>query len=178
MKGPADALVPVRPPIVVRSIGPGDQEALRAFHRRLSDDTVRNRYFGSHPQLSVSEALRLTTLTHGSEAALVATAGDVLVGVGRYIRLGQSAAAEVAFVVADGYQHHGIGTELLALLARLAWSDGIRRFVADTLATNTAMLYVFRHSPDAVTVLTTRRDGSVVHLVMTITPPAAMVPAG
>ncbi|MDQ2959582.1 MAG: GNAT family N-acetyltransferase [Candidatus Dormibacteraeota bacterium] len=166
------------PTIVVRSIHPSDQLGLRAFHHRLSDDTVRNRYFGSHPVLSVSEALRLTTLTPGSETALVATAGERIVGVGRSIRLGEGDAAEVAFVVADGYQHNGIGTELLTLLARLGWGDGIRRFVADTFATNTAMLYVFRHSPGAVTVLTTERDGSVVHLVMAITPPTAMLAAG
>jgi hypothetical protein len=58
----------------------------------------------------------------------------------------------------------------LTLLARIAWDDGIRRFVADTLATNRPMLDVFLYSPQAVTVMSTRRDGSVVHLVMGVVP--------
>jgi GNAT superfamily N-acetyltransferase len=85
---------------------------------------------------------------------------------------------KVAFVVEDGYQHHGIGTTLLDLLARLGWADGLRRFVADTFATNGSMLDVFMHTPAAVTVLTTRRDGPVVHLVMGITPPPSLQTGG
>ena len=67
-----------------------------------------------------------------------------------------SDAGEVAFVVQDGYQRHGIGRELLTLLAGIGWADGIRRFVADTFAENHAMLDVFRHTPGAVTVIETR----------------------
>jgi GNAT superfamily N-acetyltransferase len=106
---------------------------------------------------------------------LVATLSDQIIGVGRYIRLGSGDAAEVAFVVQDGYQGHGIGTELLALLARIGWDDGIRRFVADTYAHNRAMLDVFMQTPGAVTVMNTRSDGSVIHLTMAITPPGAVL---
>lgn len=160
--------------IVIRSIRADDLCALQAFHRRLSDDTVRNRFFGVHPELSVTEARRFTSLSAGNEAALVAVAGDHIVAVGRYVRLGGGDAAEVAFVVEDGHQHHGIGTELLVLIARVGWDDGVRRFVADTFAGNTSMLHVFLNTPLAVTVLSTRRDGSVVHLVMRITPPLSL----
>jgi hypothetical protein len=59
----------------------------------------------------------------------------------------------------------------MKLLARLAWEDGIRRLVADTFVSNTSMLGVFMHTPAAVTVLTTRRDGPVVRLLMKVTPP-------
>jgi GNAT superfamily N-acetyltransferase len=166
------------PAVVVRSISPGDAAALQAFHRRLSDDAVHNRFFGLHPELSEQEARRFTSLVAGAETALVATVDNQIVAVGRSVRLGGGDTAEVAFVVEDGYQHHGIGTTLLALLARLAWADGIRGFVADTLAGNRSMLDVFTHTPGAVTVLTTRRDGSVVHLVMRITPPPSLQTGG
>jgi GNAT superfamily N-acetyltransferase len=160
--------------VVVRSIRPDDAAALQAFHRRLSDDTVRNRFFGFHPELNEQEARRFTALEPGAEMALVATVHERIVGVGRSVRLGDGAAAEVAFVVEDGYQHRGIGSGLLSLLARLEWSEGIRTFVADTFTTNRTMLDVFMHTPRAVTVVTTRRDGSVVHLVMRVTAPSSL----
>jgi RimJ/RimL family protein N-acetyltransferase len=158
--------------LIFRPIRPDDASALQAFHRRLSDDTVRNRFFGPHRELTDQEARRFSSLTPGSEVAFVATTvDDDIVAVGRYVRLGSGDAAEVAFVVEDSHQHRGIGTSLLTLLARLAWDDGIRRLVADTLTTNSAMIGIFLHTPAAVTVVTTRRSGSVVHLVMTLTQP-------
>jgi RimJ/RimL family protein N-acetyltransferase len=162
------------PGLVVRSIRSDDAAALQAFHERLSADTVRKRFFGIHPHLPDDEARRFTDLGPGQQA-LVATFDSGIVGVGRYIRLGSGAAAEVAFVVRDGYQGHGIGTELLTLLARIGWDDGIRRFVADTYADNRAMLDVFMRTPGAVTVTNTRRDGNVIHLTMAVTPPGAVL---
>jgi GNAT superfamily N-acetyltransferase len=156
--------------VVIRSIRPDDARGLQAFHARLSDDTVRNRFFGPHRVLADAEVHRFTSVVRETEVALVATVDEEIVAVGRYIRLGMDDAAEVAFVVQDGYHGHGIGTALLTLLARIAWDDGIRRFIADTLATNRAMLDVFMQTPQAVTVMNTRREGSVTHLVMGVVP--------
>jgi GNAT superfamily N-acetyltransferase len=154
---------------VIRSIRPSDAAGLRGFHARLSDDTIRNRFFGQHAVLPEAEVRRFTSLSPEREVALVATIREDIVGVGRSIRLGGSDAAEVAFVIQDGYQGRGLGTALLTRLAGIARADGIHRFVADTFATNRPMLDVFMHTP-AVAVTGTRRDGSVVHLVMHVQP--------
>jgi RimJ/RimL family protein N-acetyltransferase len=161
--------------VVIRSIRPEDAAGLHAFHGRLSDDTIRNRFLGPHPVLRDAEAHRFTALARGEGAALVAIVDEVIVAAGRYVRLSGGDAAEVAFVVEDPYQCRGIGTALLTLLAHIAWDDGIRHLVADTFATNRAMLDVFMHTPHAVTVMNTRRDGSVVHLVMGVVPPDSML---
>ena len=163
------------PGVVIRSIRPDDARRLRTFHARLSDDTIRNRFFGPHRILPDAEVRRFTSPVPGNDAALVATLDEEIVAVGRYMRLGRGDAAEVAFVVQDAYQGHGIGTSLLTLLAHIAWDDGIHRFVADTFANNLTMLGVFMHTPEAVTVLRTRRDGSVVHLVMGVVPAEKML---
>ncbi len=163
------------PAVVIRSIRPDDAGGLQAFHGRLSDDTIRNRFFGPHPVLPDAEAHRFTSVARDAEVALVATVEEEIVAVGRYVRLNGGDAAEVAFVVEDPYQGHGTGTALLTLLAHIARDDGIRRFVADTFAANRAMLDVFMHTPEAVTVVSTRRDGSVVHLVMTVVPPETLL---
>jgi RimJ/RimL family protein N-acetyltransferase len=168
----AGAAAPASSGLTVRAIRPDDAASLKAFHLLLSNETIRNRYFSAHRELTDAEAQRLTALPVGDEAAFVATEGDGIVAVGRFIRLGGTDAAEVAFVVADRWQHHGIGTELLWLLARRGWSDGIRRFIADTLVDNHAMLAVFMHTPAAVTVESTSRDGSVIHLVMRVSEPS------
>ncbi|HTX62179.1 MAG TPA: GNAT family N-acetyltransferase, partial [Acidimicrobiales bacterium] len=75
--------------------------------------------------------------------ALIVLTADRMIAVGRYDRIAGSDQAEVAFVVEDDYQHLGIGTLLADELARAARVQGIRVFVADTLAENAAMLEVF-----------------------------------
>jgi GNAT superfamily N-acetyltransferase len=66
--------------------------------------------------------------------------------VGRFDRIAGTSDAEVAFVVADDYQHHGLGSLLLDELARAARARGIETFLAETLCENKAMLDVFHHS--------------------------------
>jgi GNAT superfamily N-acetyltransferase len=130
----------------VRPIRPEDAERLVAFHRHLSPHSVYLRFFSVHPELSKAEVARFTTVDYEDRLALVALDGDRLIGVGRFDRRPREAEAEVAFVVADEYQHHGIGSLLLDELARAARQRGIDTFRADTLAENRAMLDVFHHA--------------------------------
>ena len=132
----------------VRPIRPEDAERLVAFHRHLSPHSVYLRFFSVHPELSEAEVVRFTTVDYEDRLALVALDGDRLIGVGRFDRRpGEAEAeAEVAFVVADEFQHHGIGSLLLDEMARAARQRGIETFRADTLAENRAMLDVFHHS--------------------------------
>jgi RimJ/RimL family protein N-acetyltransferase len=170
--------------MAIRPIRPDDAGALQAFHRRLSPDTVRRRFFGCHPALSDKEVLGFTRLNPGNAAALVATVDGEIIGVGRYNRVGGGDAAEVAFVIEDRYQGHGIGTELLTLLAEIAWGEGIRRFVADTLFDNRPMLDLFHHTQGALAVAQSSSDHGVIHLLMTLQRPnlpalgAGVVPSG
>jgi GNAT superfamily N-acetyltransferase len=130
----------------VRPIRPEDAERLVVFHRHLSPHSVYLRFFSVHPELSQAEVARFTTVDYGDRLALVALDGDRLIGVGRFDRKPGEREAEVAFVVADEYQHHGIGSLLLDELARAARDRGIDTFRADTLAENRAMLDVFHHA--------------------------------
>jgi len=135
----------------VRPIRPDDAERLVAFHRQLSPHSVYMRFFTFHPTLSGTEIARFTTVDYVDRLALVATVGDRLVAVGRFDRAAGQTEAEVAFVVADEYQHHGIGSLLLDELARAGWQRGVEVFKAETLAENSAMLDVFRHAGFPVT---------------------------
>jgi GNAT superfamily N-acetyltransferase len=135
----------------VRPVRPEDASRLVAFHRHLSARSTYLRFFSPHPELSDAEVVRFTTVDYDDRLALVALDGDRLIGVGRFDRGPGDAEAEIAFVVADEYQHHGIGALLLDELARAARQRGIESFRADTLAENRAMLDVFHHAGFLVT---------------------------
>ncbi len=135
----------------LRPIHPGDASALVAFHARLSSDAVYRRYFSFHPELSETEVTWLTTVDYVERLALVVEIGDDLVAVGRYDRLPGTETAEVAFLVADDFQHRGLGMLLLQNLATAARGQGITTFVAETQASNRDMMGVFEGSGFDVT---------------------------
>ncbi len=137
--------------IRVRPILPEDGRALVDFHGKLSPQSVYRRFFFVHPRLSDAEVEHFTHVDYVDRLALVAEHDDGLVGVGRYDRAPGTHEAEVAFVVADAFQHQGIGTILLERLASAAWKCGIEVFTAQTLAENGDMLDVFMQSGFHVT---------------------------
>lgn len=157
----------------IRTITPEDADALRAFHRTLSPETVYRRFFAPHPELSEKEARRFCELDPETQMALVAEIDGQMIAIGRYNRYTQSDVAEVAFVVADRYQGQGVGSILLARLTALAWQRGIHVLVADTLFSNRAMIEVFQRSP-WLKLVKVGSNADVTHLVMEITPPASV----
>lgn len=143
----------------LRPIRPDDGGRLREFHEHLSPESVYRRFFFVHPRLSAVEVDRFTQVDYMDRLALVVELEDRLLAVGRYERLAEPTEAEVAFVVSDEFQHHGIGTILLEHLADAALGNGVRTFCAQTLADNQDMLDVFTHSGFHVT--TTRDYGTI-----------------
>ena len=135
----------------VRPIRPDDAGRLVEFHRRLSPHSVYLRFFTFHPTLSPAEVARFTTVDYVDRLALVAAEGERLIAVGRFDRFPDTTEAEVAFIVADEFQHHGIGALLLDELVKAARERGIETFSAQTLAENHSMLDVFRHAGFPVT---------------------------
>lgn len=130
----------------VRPISPRDGPALMTFHEALSDRSRFLRYFSPHPLLTPDEILHLTCVDGFDRVALVVELDDELIGIGRYDRLLDRSQAEVAFVVADAYQHHHIATELLRRLAYIARVAGVVQFKAEVLTENATMLAVFREA--------------------------------
>ena len=135
----------------LRPIRPDDAPRLVAFHELLSPRSVYRRFLFVHPRLSAAEVERFTTVDYLDRLALVVEDDGCLVAVGRYERIPGTTEAEIAFVVTDAYQHHGIATLLLDRLADAAWGSGVTTFVAYTLAENREMVDVFMHSGFAVT---------------------------
>jgi GNAT superfamily N-acetyltransferase len=130
----------------VRPIRPDDGDALMDFHEHLSGETVYRRFFNAHPHLRPAEVERFTHVDYQDRLALVTEVGGRFSAVGRYDRIPATDQAEVAFVVADALQGHGLGALLLEHLAVAARRRGVATFVAHTLGTNYPMQKVFRHA--------------------------------
>jgi acyl-CoA synthetase (NDP forming)/GNAT superfamily N-acetyltransferase len=159
-----DALLRDGTPVHVRPIRPDDQDALVAFHGRLSPHTIYRRFFSPRPVLPPKDVHRFTNVDYHDRMALIAEIGGEMAGVARYDRQTSGAEgneAEVAFVIEDRHQGRGLGSLLLEHLAAAARERGFEYFVAETLAENRSMLGVFR---DAGFVAQRRFEDGLVHL--------------
>jgi len=135
-------------PVTIRPIRPEDEPLMVQFHRGLSDDNVRLRYFCSmsFAQRTAHERLvRVCLSDYDRQFALVTThrdaetGGEEIIAVGRISRTHGSSGAEFALVVGDRWQGRGLGTRLLREIIRVAEAEGIGSLCADVLPQNTHM---------------------------------------
>jgi RimJ/RimL family protein N-acetyltransferase len=135
-----------------RPIRADDWHRLQLFHQRLSARTVEFRFHGAKKALSEALSHRFTQLERTGNSAIVATTGTRgrIIGVARYCRLGDST-AEVAFVVEDEFQGHGVGHRLMRRLRDMAVADGITVFVAEVLPGNAPMFRLLKEAGDTNT---------------------------
>jgi len=131
----------------VRPIKPEDADALHSMFHRLGRDSVYHRFFRHKQDLSKEELRYFTDLDYEDRMAFVVELGSKMVAVGRYDRMEDDpSVAEVAFVVEDGHQGRGIGTQLLSHLTNYARNNGVTAFRAFVLPDNYPMMRVFRSS--------------------------------
>jgi acyl-CoA synthetase (NDP forming)/RimJ/RimL family protein N-acetyltransferase len=132
----------------LRPVLPSDADALLRFHASLSERTRYLRYFGPYPYVSPRDLERFSVVDHHNRVAFICLLGGEIIAVGRYEGIagpdGKVESAEVAFVARDSHQGRGLGSILLEHLAAAARENGLRRFEAEVLVENRAMVRVFR----------------------------------
>ncbi|MGW4467012.1 bifunctional acetate--CoA ligase family protein/GNAT family N-acetyltransferase [Micromonospora sp. NPDC004704] len=167
----ADVLLRDGTTVHLRPIREDDAAGIVAMHSRFSDRTRYLRYFSPYPRIPERDLHRFVTVDHHDREAFVVVAGERILAVGRFDRLGPGATdAEVAFVVEDAHQGRGIGPVLLEHLAEAARREGISRFVAEVLPSNATMLRVFA---DFGYLVQRQYADGVVHLSFPIAPTEA-----
>lgn len=128
----------------LRAPGPADFDDLKAFYDALSPES---RYMRFHGFGRSDLAARMYAEADGVDrVALIGRHNGRIVAAASYDRLREPGTAEVAFTVADDYRRRGAATRLLEQLAGIAADRGIRRFDAEVLSENRAMLNVFRRA--------------------------------
>jgi RimJ/RimL family protein N-acetyltransferase len=157
----------------VRPVVATDAPRIHAFFEALSVESLRLRFFGL-PSLDWATRWAVD-IDYADRYALVATAGrtHAIIAHGAYMRIDEKH-AEVAFVVADAWQGHGIATILLSRLAVVAEDHGISVFVAEILPYNERMLAVFRESGFPVRL---RTASAVTDLELELPPAGSRRPA-
>jgi acetyltransferase len=145
--------------LVIRPIRPEDEPLIVAFHDRLSERTVVQRYFTALDLTARTAHERLTRICfidYDRELALVAeaddpVAGKVIGGVSRMVRQEDGRSATLALVVADDFQGQGLGETLLLRAIAAARSEGIRRLLVYFLPENGRMNDISRKLGFALT---------------------------
>ena len=168
---PADVLLADGSVATIRRATPDDVTALDALHAGISDDNLRLRFF------TVTRVAARAYVEHLASAtdtlAMVVERAGVVVAVGTAEPAGPDV-AEVAFLVEDSQHGLGLGSLLLEHLAAAGRERGVRRFVAEVLADNRAMLGVFA---DAGFTITRLAEGGEVHVEMDTVASAAALAA-
>ncbi|TMC52857.1 MAG: GNAT family N-acetyltransferase [Chloroflexi bacterium] len=130
-----------RPGLV--SLEPSDRDLVTHLFYRLSPESVYRRFFSptTKPDQLIGSVLRLD---HHDREAIAATDGGEVVGMAQYSRLPGAREADLAIVVADGWQRQGLGTRLVAALAERAAEKGVDRFTVDIQGDNFGALKLLR----------------------------------
>jgi len=139
--------------LTIRPIRPGDEPLMSKFHESLSDHSVRLRYFhilGLTSRTAHERLIRICSPDYDRQMVLVAeyenqsSGRHEILGVGRLSKLEDGAGGEVAVLVADRWQQHGLGSELLRRLIQIARDEKLSRVVAEMLRENVGMQTLVR----------------------------------
>jgi ribosomal protein S18 acetylase RimI-like enzyme len=128
------------PTLIVRPLRNGDAATVLQVFERLGDASRRTRFHGPKPCLREDELRQLARMDEAHHALVAWVEGDpVPAAIARLARTSRGS-AEIAFAVADEYQHRGVGAALAAELVADARMAGITEITALTTPDNPAAL--------------------------------------
>lgn len=139
-------------PVTIRPIRPEDEPLMVQFHHTLSERSVYLRYFCSlslSTRVEHERLVRICFASYDRGFALVAdrknpeTGQHEVLGVGRFSAINRFE-AEAAVLVSDQWQGRGLGTELLARVARVAREEKLQRLSGEILRDNLATQAIFK----------------------------------
>jgi acetyltransferase len=140
--------------VVIRPIRPEDEPLMVRFHELLSEESVYLRYFHMaklSTRVAHERLLRKCFIDYDREMALVAELTDAhtrstcIAAVARLSLLPLPEEAEIGVVVADKFQHQGLGSELIKKLVDIARIEKIKRVVAEFQSENSAIRHLAKH---------------------------------
>jgi acetyltransferase len=139
--------------VMIRPIRPEDEHLISAFHTKLSEQSIYQRYFhilSLDQRTSHERLVRVCFADYDREIALVAERTDPATGelailaVGRLNKAHLINEAELAVLIVDEFQRHGLGTELSRRLIDIARIEKLDRVTVEVLGENRQMLEVCR----------------------------------
>ncbi len=133
--------------LFLRPVRISDEPLLKDLFYSLSDHSLYRRFISARKDMPHERLQEFVVIDYTSEMCILAIlekeGRKELVGVGQYGINQDKHSAEVAFVVRDDHQNHGVGTVLIEYLLLLAKKQGLLGFTAEVLADNRPMMRVF-----------------------------------
>lgn len=129
--------------VTLRPIAPDDVALSKAFLAGLSFGTRYFRFGRGDFQYTDEELRRLCAPAPGERAQFIALARrdgvDLMIGSARYVVDADGCTCEMAIVVNDAWQGHGVGRRLMRALIGQARRDRLRTMVGKVLGSNAGM---------------------------------------
>lgn len=130
--------------IFLRPVKISDEPLLKDFFYSLSDKSMYLRFASARKDMPHQRLQEFVAVDYSRKMVILALVGQeenaAVVGLGQYIMDDKTHTAEVALVVRDNYQRHGVGREIQAYLTYLAKKSGLLGFTAEVLEDNEAAL--------------------------------------
>jgi len=130
-----------------RAIKPSDEESMRRFFYRCSDEMIFYRFFYSIKTMSHDKMQEYVNVDYTKEISIIGLTGNAedeqIIAEARFVKDERTSYGEVAFLIEEAYQGIGVGSYMLNLLMSLAREQGIKGFSAEIIADNQPMRKVF-----------------------------------
>ncbi len=133
---------------VIRPIRPEDEPLIYELFKGLSNETIRFRFGQFLTDMPHEKLVRYCQIDYDRELAFIAavreeeTGSDKIIADVRIIKQPDLETAELAILVADEWQGHGIGTRLLDYCIKIAGGIGVRTLWMEILRNNARMLHL------------------------------------
>lgn len=137
--------------VILRPIRPEDEAMTVAFHKELSENSVRQRYFKFltlNERVAHERLIRICFNDYDREFGIIAELTDPkthekkIIGIGRLSRIPGTTSAQYKVNIADAYHNLGLGTKLLEHLIDIARKEKIERIYAHILSENENMIKI------------------------------------
>ncbi len=133
---------------LIRPIRPEDEAAIVEFHKELSENSVRQRFFefvSLDKRIAHERLLRICTTDFDNEIALCAEVNSgahstLIAGVVRMSRIPGTRQSDLKLIIRDDFQQLGLGTELIECALGVAREEGFETIEATVLNENVGML--------------------------------------
>ncbi len=130
-----------------RAIKPSDEEGMRRFFYRFSDQMIFYRFFYLVQTMTHDQMQEYVNVDYSREMSIVGLVGtsdsEKIIAEARFAKDESSNYGDVAFLIDEAYQGIGVGTYLLHLLIQLAQAQGLDGFTAEVLPENQPMMKLF-----------------------------------
>lgn len=137
-------------PYMIRPIKPEDETSLVAFHKELSEKSIRQRYFefiSLDARIAHERLVRICFNDFDRDLAIVAEKEDpkmpyhIIMGLARLTRQ-SNGAADLKLMISDPYHNEGIGTLLVKQLIDIARKENVKTIGATILSENKGMIRI------------------------------------